>query len=87
MDQRRSIRVGGRQTSLQLEAEYWSALDEIGRRENFGLPELCAFIISRSGPGGSLASAVRVFVTRYFRDLAGADASQPAMAASAQPRA
>ncbi len=84
MDQRRNVQVGGRQTNLQLEAEYWSALDEIGRRETLGLNELCTFI-DRRRARSSLAPAVRRFVIRYFRDIAAGP--RAAMAVPDQPRA
>ncbi|MBV8167031.1 MAG: ribbon-helix-helix domain-containing protein [Alphaproteobacteria bacterium] len=81
MDKPRNVRIAGRRTSLRLEPEYWSALDEIGRRERFALHDLCTFI-RRRDPERSLASAVRVFVTYYFRESAraavDAHAAEPA---------
>lgn len=75
MEKLRNVRIAGRRTSLRLAPEYWIALDEIGRRERFALHDLCTFI-RRRDPQRSLASAVRVFVTGYFRELtnAGRDA-------------
>lgn len=69
MDKLRNVRIAGRRTSLRLAPEYWVALDEIGRRERFALHDLCTFI-RRRDPQRSLASAVRVFVTGYFREIA-----------------
>ena len=69
MGQLRNVRIEGRRTSLRLAPEYWSALDEIGRRERFALHDLCTFI-RRRDPRRSLSSAVRVFVTVYFREVA-----------------
>jgi predicted DNA-binding ribbon-helix-helix protein len=82
VDKLRNITIDGRPTSLRLEAEYWSALDEIGALERFPVPVLCSFI-SRRYPQGSLASGVRVFVTRYYGELArngvqAGDAPRPA---------
>jgi len=78
VDKPRNVRIDGRRTSLRLEPEYWSALDQIGELERFALPDLCAFIQHRH-PRRSFASAVRVFVTGYFRELARAgDAPSPA---------
>jgi predicted DNA-binding ribbon-helix-helix protein len=71
----RNVRIAGRRTSLRLEPEYWSALVEIGRRERLLLHDLCTFI-RRRDPERSLASAIRVFVTVYFHDLAEADAGR-----------
>ncbi len=68
LDKLRNVTIDGRRTSLRLAPEYWSALDEIVRRERFLLHDLCAFV-RRQYPERSLASAVRVFVTCYFHDL------------------
>ena len=73
MDQLRNVRIEGRRTSLRLAPEFWLGLDEIGRRERFALHDLCS-VIRRRDPQRSLASAVRVFVTFYFRELAHTDA-------------
>ena len=94
LDKPRNVRVDGRRTSLRLAPEYWSALEEIGRRERFALHDLCTFI-HRRHPRGSLASAVRVFVTCYFQEVAhhGVDAdlplhvAAPEVAAQAAPSA
>jgi predicted DNA-binding ribbon-helix-helix protein len=82
VDKPRNVRIEGRRTSLRLEPEYWSALDEIGRRERFALHDLCTFI-RRRDPRRSLASAVRVFVTFYFQELAhhGVEVHAPARVA------
>jgi len=78
LDKPRNVRIDGRRTSLRLAPEYWSALDQIGQRERFALHDLCTFIRHRD-PQRSLASAVRVFVTFYFHELARAgDAPSPA---------
>lgn len=83
MGQLRHVTIDGRRTSLRLEAEYWSALDEIGELERFPLPALCRFISQRY-PQGSLAAGVRVFVVSYFgalaRDAQAGDAPRPAEA-------
>ena len=70
LDKPRNVCIEGRRTSLRLAPEYWSALDQIGRLEEFPLHELCTFI-RRRDPRRSLAAAVRIFVTAYFRELAG----------------
>jgi predicted DNA-binding ribbon-helix-helix protein len=67
----RIVGIEGRRTRLRLEPEYWSALERIGQLEGFPLPVLCMFI-RRRHPDRPLASAVRVFVTDYFRELASA---------------
>jgi predicted DNA-binding ribbon-helix-helix protein len=80
VDRPRNVRIAGRRTSLRLEPEYWSALDEIRRLERFPLHDLCTLIRLRH-PHRSLASAVRVFVTGYFRELAATNVDHPTLAA------
>ncbi|MGD9815400.1 MAG: ribbon-helix-helix domain-containing protein [Hyphomonadaceae bacterium] len=63
--QKRSMRIAGHRTSLALEQEFWSALENIARAKGMTLPVLIASIDEKRGkasPDASLASAVRVFV-------------------------
>lgn len=63
--QKRSMRIAGHRTSLALEHEFWTALENIARAKAMTLPVLIASIDERRGktsPDASLASAVRVFV-------------------------
>lgn len=63
--QKRSMRIAGHRTSLALEQEFWSALEDIARAKGMTLPVLIASIDEKRGkasPDASLASAVRVFV-------------------------
>lgn len=79
MDHFSSQSIDDRRAHLGVEPDYWSALGEIGRRERFPPQALYAFIRQRD-PQISLGSAVRVFVVRYFRELAssGAPGTAPA---------
>jgi predicted DNA-binding ribbon-helix-helix protein len=63
----RSIRIGGRNTSIALEREFWKALREIAGGRDVTVPELVAVIdtASRRGP---LSSAIRLFVLGFYRD-------------------
>lgn len=71
-----NIGTGDRGGSAGIENAYWSALDDIGRRERLPPHLLCTFISDRD-PRDSLASAIRVFVARYFRELASGGAEAP----------
>jgi predicted DNA-binding ribbon-helix-helix protein len=47
----------------------WEALQEICRREQRSIHDICAFIESQRG-ASSRTAAVRVFILRYFRAAA-----------------
>lgn len=65
----RNVIVSGRRTSMRLEPDMWDALAEICRREHTTVHELCSRIDGLRR-GGSLTSATRVYVMRYFRRAA-----------------
>jgi predicted DNA-binding ribbon-helix-helix protein len=56
-------------TSMRLEPEMWSALEEICQRESITLADLVRRI-ERTGHPGGRTSAVRVHVLNYFRSAA-----------------
>lgn len=60
---KRSVEVRGRRTSLALEGEYWSALEEIAKDQNISLQELIEQIKEGYEPF-NLTSAVRLFVLK-----------------------
>jgi predicted DNA-binding ribbon-helix-helix protein len=69
---KRSVRIAGHATSLSLEAEFWSALQEIARRRGLSLNRLIASVdVERAG---NLSSALRVFVLDCYQrgELSGA---------------
>ncbi len=75
----RSINLFGRPTQIRLELSYWEALEEICRREDLTVDELCCDLKDRlveqsrrvrSVGGVSLANAVRVFIVGYYRKAA-----------------
>ncbi len=72
----RNVTVSGRRTSMRLEPDMWDALAEICRREGMTMNQLCSRI-DEMRRGGSLTSATRVYVMRYFRRRA-ADADSDA---------
>lgn len=74
----RAIMVQGREQAVRLEPSYWEALDEICRREEICVDELCTDLasriehpIGRRGPlPVTLANAIRVFIVGYYRQAA-----------------
>ncbi len=66
----RNVTINGRRTSLRLEFENWMALEEICLRESLTAHELCT-LIDGNRRGFSRTSAVRAFITAYFRELSG----------------
>lgn len=65
----RNVTSSHGRTSMRLEPELWSALEEICHRESLTLADLVKSIERRGHPGGR-TSAVRVFVMTYFRNAA-----------------
>ncbi|PWC73685.1 hypothetical protein TSH100_30765 [Azospirillum sp. TSH100] len=74
----RTLKLSGRDVSIRLEPSYWEGLDEICRREDLTVDELCEDVRERMEQqarrlprsGVSLANALRVFVVGYFRQAA-----------------
>jgi predicted DNA-binding ribbon-helix-helix protein len=64
--EKRSLTIAGHRTSIALEPEFWSALEEICAARGVSLAaEIKAIDESRSAP--NLSSAVRIAVLAYFR--------------------
>ncbi len=59
----RNVRVRGRRTSVKLENEFWSALENLAKRSNCSITALCDVAHQLKG-AGSLTSALRVFILR-----------------------
>lgn len=68
--QKHSLTLQGHQTSVSLEPEFWQAFREIAAAGNHSLNGLAAQIDAARGPDEGLASAIRLFVLRHFRDRA-----------------
>jgi predicted DNA-binding ribbon-helix-helix protein len=62
---KRSVLIAGHATSLSLEAEFWSALQEVARRRGVSLNRLVASV--DAARGSNLSSALRVFVLDCYR--------------------
>jgi predicted DNA-binding ribbon-helix-helix protein len=59
--------IAGRKKRITLEEEFWTSLSEIARHQNMTLATLLAEIDSERYRG-SLSSAVRLFVTDFYRE-------------------
>ena len=62
---KRSVLIAGHATSLSLEAEFWSALQEVARLRGISLNQLVAHVDATRA--GNLSSALRVFVLDCYR--------------------
>jgi predicted DNA-binding ribbon-helix-helix protein len=62
----RNVIARGGRTSIRLEPELWAALHEIGEREGQDVSTLVRQV-EAAGYAGGRTSAVRVFITTYFR--------------------
>lgn len=65
----RNVTISGNRTSLRLEQQVWDSLDEICKRENLSLHQLCSYIETLRNKS-SRTSAVRTFALIYFREAA-----------------
>ena len=63
---KRSIELRGKQTSLNLEVEFWWALDRIADEQNITMQELIEQIMQGYQPA-NLTSAVRLFVLKHYQ--------------------
>jgi len=72
----RSVRIGGRRTSMRLETQFWEALRDVAERERSDVGEICTRIAKRSR-NANLSSAVRVAMVDYYRELAGRQDAMP----------
>ncbi|WP_437378823.1 ribbon-helix-helix domain-containing protein [Inquilinus limosus] len=66
----RNVTIAGNRTSIRLEEQFWRGLEEIVKREGIPLNALVTRIRASQRGGGSLSSAVRVFIQAYFFALA-----------------
>lgn len=62
----RNVIVNGRRTSMRLDKETWTSLNDICARERLTIHDLCSRIDNARGKSG-LSSATRLFVLTYFR--------------------
>ncbi|MFY0680215.1 MAG: ribbon-helix-helix domain-containing protein [Thalassovita sp.] len=64
---KRSLTLRGHRTSVSLEDDFWTAFREIAVAENIAINALAAQIDDTRGLEMGLASAIRLYVLRYFR--------------------
>lgn len=67
---KRSLTLRGHRTSVSLEDAFWAAFREIAAEEGKALNALAAEIDAGRGLETGLASAIRVYVLRHYREAA-----------------
>jgi len=65
---KRNVRVGGRRTTIVLEAYVWDSIDSMLGKEAVSLDEFCAQV-DNIRQHSSMASSARLVVLTYFRLL------------------
>lgn len=65
---KRSLSLRGHRTSVSLEDEFWDAFRAIAQARNQPINALAARIDAERGPDIGLASAMRLFVLRHYRN-------------------
>ena len=65
---KRSLTLRGHRTSVSLEDEFWTAFREIAKEKGRAINDLAAEIDAGRHPETGLASAIRVFVLRRYRE-------------------
>ncbi len=63
-----SLTLRGHRTSVSLEEEFWQAFREIAQKRNQPINALATQIDDSRGVDVGLASAIRLFVLRHYRD-------------------
>lgn len=63
----RNITILGRRTSIRLEPEMWTALNDIAKRERCSIHDICGLVFTRKKEQTSLTAAIRVFLILYYR--------------------
>lgn len=65
-----SLSLRGHRTSVSLETEFWRSFRDIAKSRNKAINELAAEIDEQRGTSLGLAAAIRIFVLKYYQDLA-----------------
>ena len=66
--QKHSLTQAGHRTSVSLEREFWEGFRQAARARGMGLNALAAEIDTAREVDSGLASAIRLYVLRYYRD-------------------
>jgi predicted DNA-binding ribbon-helix-helix protein len=64
---KRSVTIAGHRSSITLEDAFWTALQDIAKRENLSLNGLITRIDSERAPEQNLSSALRVYVLNKIK--------------------
>ena len=73
----RNVVIGGRRTSIRLTTSEWDALDDLCKREDLTLDELCEHVIALL-PEDGLTPALRRVLIAYYRKAAEMESRPPA---------
>ncbi|MFB2531847.1 ribbon-helix-helix domain-containing protein [Paracoccus sp. p4-l81] len=65
---KRSLTLGGHRTSVSLEDDFWNGLRQAAADRGMGINALAAEIDTARQVDIGLATAIRLFVLRYYRD-------------------
>lgn len=65
---KRSLTLKGHRTSVSLEDEFWRAFREISAEKDLPINVLAAEIDVERDPETGLASAIRVFVLKWYQN-------------------
>ncbi len=65
---KRSLTLRGHRTSVTLEADFWRAFQEIAKEKGMAINALAADIDADRGLETGLATAIRLFVLRHYRN-------------------
>ena len=65
---KRSLTLKGHRTSVSLEEEFWRAFRDIAAERGQPINALAAEIDKERGLESGLASAIRLFVLRHYRE-------------------
>jgi predicted DNA-binding ribbon-helix-helix protein len=65
---KRSLTLRGHRTSVSLEEDFWRAFREIADEKSTPINALAAEIDEERGVDSGLASAIRLYVLRHYRD-------------------
>lgn len=66
----RNVTVLDKRTSVRLEPEMWSSLQEIAGREQCSIHDICSLVYLKKSAKTSLTAAIRVFLMLYYRAAA-----------------
>ncbi len=64
-----SVTLKGHRTSISLEREFWLALRHIAAQQSKPINALIAEIDVERGTASGLASAIRVYVLRWYQEV------------------